>query len=66
MLTRDLEELGGQDQGRWKYHITPMSKLCSLHLQFFLRESSGSVVEYLTRDGGAAGSSLTDVTALCP
>ena len=28
------------------------------------RERSGSVVEYLTRDRGAAGSSLTDVTAL--
>ena len=30
------------------------------------RERSGSVVEYLTRDRGAAGSSLTGVTALCP
>ena len=29
-----------------------------------LRESSGSVVECLTRDRGAAGSSLTGVTAL--
>ena len=28
------------------------------------RERSGSVVECLTRDGGAAGSSLTDITAL--
>ena len=28
------------------------------------REHSGSVVECLTRDRGAAGSSLTDVTAL--
>ena len=28
------------------------------------RERSGSVVECLTRDRGAAGSSLTDVTAL--
>ena len=27
---------------------------------------SGSVVECLTGDGGAAGSSLTSVTALCP
>ena len=31
-----------------------------------LRELSGSVVEYLTRDRGAASSSLTSVTALCP
>ena len=29
-------------------------------------ERSGSVVECLTGDQGAAGSSLTDVTALCP
>ena len=31
-----------------------------------LRERSGSVVECLTRDRRAAGSSLTGVTALCP
>ena len=31
-----------------------------------LRERSGSVVEFLTRDRRAAGSSLTGVTALCP
>ena len=30
------------------------------------RERSASVVECLTRDRGAAGSSLTGVTALCP
>ena len=30
------------------------------------RERSGSVVECLTRDLEAAGSSLTGVTALCP
>ena len=29
-------------------------------------ERSGSVVECLTRDRGAAGSNLTSVTALCP
>ena len=29
-------------------------------------EGSGSVVECLTRDRRAAGSSLTGVTALCP
>ena len=29
------------------------------------RERSGSVVECLTRDQGATGSSLTGVTALC-
>ena len=30
------------------------------------REGSGSVVESLTGDQGAMGSSLTGVTALCP
>ena len=31
-----------------------------------VRERSGSVVECLTRDRRAAGSSLTSVTVLCP
>ena len=35
-------------------------------LIFSIWERSGSVVECLTRDRGAAGSSLTGVTALCP
>ena len=35
------------------------------HLLFLIRESSGSVVECLTRGLGAVGSSLTGVTALC-
>ena len=30
------------------------------------QECSGSVVECLTRDRGAAGSSFTSITALCP
>ena len=34
--------------------------------QFSIRERSGSEVECLTRDRGAAGSSLTGVTGLCP
>ena len=33
--------------------------------QFLLRERSGSVVECLTQDRGAVGSSLTGVTVLC-
>ena len=36
------------------------------HSQKNCRERSGSEVECLTRDRGAAGSSLTGVTALCP
>ena len=31
-----------------------------------VRERSGSVVECLTRDRGAAGSSLTGVAVMCP
>ena len=34
--------------------------------QTYLCERSGSVVEYLTGDRGAAGMSLTGVTVLCP
>ena len=36
------------------------------HPHSLIRERSGSVVECLTRDRRAAGSSLTGVTALCP
>ena len=36
------------------------------HLKYGFGERSGSVVECLTRDRMAAGSSLTSVTALCP
>ena len=35
-------------------------------IQTISRERSGSMVECLTRDQRAAGSSLTGVTALCP
>ena len=35
-------------------------------LNHTIRERSGSVVAYLTRDLGAAISSLTGVTVLCP
>ena len=38
------------------FHIIPIT----------VAERSGSVVECLTRDRGAAGSNLTGVTALCP
>ena len=34
--------------------------------QIKIRERSGSVVECLTRDQWAAGSSLTNITELCP
>ena len=49
------------------YQITPIS-LCLWFLphQNEIREGSGSVVECLTGDRGATGSSLTGITALCP
>ena len=40
--------------------------LLVIHVPKQQRERSGSVVECLTRYREAAGSSLTDVTALCP
>ena len=39
-------------------HISYITKKIKMH--------SGSVVECLSRDGGAAGSSLSFVTVLCP
>ena len=48
---------------RMDLHVVSFFKvLDTLHI---IRERSGSVVECLTRDRGAAGSSLTAVTALC-
>ena len=38
----------------------------SIDFRFMCRVRSGSVVECLTRDRGDVGSSLTDVTAVCP
>ena len=43
-----------------------MTSTDDLWKQFGFGERSGSVLEYLTRDRKAAGSSLTGVTALCP
>ena len=37
-----------------------------VQIKGLIREHSGSVVEYLTRDRMVLGSSLTSVTALCP
>ena len=41
-----------------------LQRLSAVKLVGRVRERSGSVVECLTRDQGAAGLSLTDVTAL--
>ena len=51
----------------WIIFVIYVSRLsCFLVCTSCGRERSGSVVECLTRDRGAAGSSLTGVTALCP
>ena len=55
---------------REKVESTPFFPSDMMHIHFathkVARERSGSVVECLTRDRRAAGSSLTGVTALCP
>ena len=38
----------------------------AFQLTLFFREHSGSVEECLTLNRGAAGSSLTGITAFCP
>ena len=59
------------DDGNTKKALTSGDENITCVLNVFFstidnRERSGSVVECLTRDGGATGSSLTGVTALCP
>ena len=51
----------------WKWHVAAhlTTQLCKWIIALS-RECSGSVVECLTQDRRAAGSSLTVVTALCP
>ena len=50
----------------WKYQQVELEVkelICPIY--FLFAQRSGSVVECLTRDRGAVGSSLTGVTALC-
>ena len=65
-----LYSFSPEPEGQW-----PWDLLCTCSVgdvdpskfaQMTIRERSGSVVECLTRDRRAAGSSLTGVTALCP
>ena len=54
---------------RFAYYVRPLGHLAGPVLHVVTAESgerSDSVVESLTRDGGATGSSFTSVTALCP
>ena len=53
----------------WKSKLVPVHVWYyrdRIWMQWDRRERSGSVVECLTRDRRAAGSSLTGVTVLCP
>ena len=51
----------------FNYNLTPLDIYNGLSQVYCLKpEGEGSVVEYLTRDLGAAGLSLTGVTVLCP
>ena len=47
-------------------NLSKILVLATYILRYSDREHSGSVVECLTRDWGAAGLSLTSATALCP
>ena len=70
MCIIDLENKIQQIQGY--FCNVNNSHVCYMEFDFVrvchirVRERSGSVVECLTRDQRAAGSSLTGVTALCP
>ena len=50
----------------YRYKAKSSDKNFHVNITEFLMEHSGSVVECLTRDRGAAGSSLTGVSVLCP
>ena len=61
------ERVNGKSMSITQYSYIPTvntSALC--HNKTDLRERSGSVVECLTRDRRAVGSSLTGITVLCP
>ena len=60
----DIESKLLKTHNTWRTLTDPKSSLWANTI--LVREPSGSVVECLTQDRGAAGSSLTGVTALCP
>ena len=72
MCSKRWEEINPEKKkGRWSGHEDCVSSVTSSLIGHVLkqlsdqaREHSGSVVECLSRDQGAAGSSLTRVTAL--
>ena len=70
MSTRDISTIYAADywdaSANWDASVNPNTLYVCKQDQYISRERSGSVVEYLTRDRRAAGSSLTGVTALCP
>ena len=51
---------------KWMWHFTQFYCINLIKIRLKIRERSGSVVECLTRDQRAVGSSLISVTVLCP
>ena len=64
VIVRPYEDCTAAEAEGWFQSVTVYSNI-SVNM-LLDRERSGSVVECLTRDRGAAGSSLPCVTALCP
>ena len=63
--------MSGESSSIGQWITFPTDVICRLTLKIFgpsagPREGSGSVVECLTGDQEATGSSLTGVTVLCP
>ena len=55
------------DQDQARCIVGPnLDSNCLQKLSADNKKRSGSIVECLTQDGGAVGSSLTGITALCP
>ena len=50
----------------WAFTVCQSTSMGVSSIQSVIEERGGSVVECLTRDRGAVGSSLTEGIALCP
>ena len=71
MLPRKLNAKAKMLHGKDHFILEDDHYICLMHVlpltnHILKRERSGSVVESLTRDREAAGSSLTGITVLCP
>ena len=64
-MRSDVLYLASSSDVKMMSDVLPLARLNVTTAPEALLERSGSVVECLTRDRGATGSSLTGVTALC-